>query len=217
MGYFANHIVEALKINWNRSFKYARLTYGLSLPVSFFLMSTEVAILPVAFFFDWRGKKWNAMGLPVMEKDFISMAETPSFKAHFLNPSTKEKFLVYPVETWNKQLRKLVSRKQYKQGYEEAQKYIKLLRDSERGSHFLLKHLLESIQRSIVLTVIMHKKVPLSYQEKFLKYRKNFILFQIFGLSCFQFVDRLAFSLQKKGVPIVIQDVPSIPIPKMPD
>lgn len=216
LGPFSAHILDAIGINFHRAFLYARLSYGLSIPASVGLILFEVFILPLAWYYDLADLKWRSVGLSLLEKDFIDMKETPSFKDKATDIPRGE-FEILPVWKWRKEISFYQKSNQWHQAYGFIE--AKRIEIEERGIHKkmpLVFHFLESVHRANALTILSFKDSPSKVTEKaFLHYRDWFIYWQLLGLEGAMLLDFIAWPLRKKGLLIYEQDVPKIPVPKI--
>jgi hypothetical protein len=219
MGPFCLHIVDAICINIHRLFLYAKLTWGKSIPVSVGLILFEVTILPLAFYYDlinrmvWKKKGWN-----LLNEDFIDMKWTPEFKTKRDDTSDIPcgEYRWLPVAKWRNEINRNL-----KQGnWKEAHKGVKALRESLSLSHKtfpLVHHFLESVHRCIALTTIWkneRKKIG-QEEESFLLHRRRLVWWQMVGFEGALILDFLSFKMRGKGLLILEQDVPVIPVPKV--
>ena len=219
MGPFCLHIVDAIGINLYRMVLYARLTWGKSIPVSVGLILFEVTILPLAFYYDlinrlvWKKKGWN-----LLNEDFIDMKWTPKFKSKrdYTSDIPCGEFRWLPVAKWRNEINRNLKQGQW----EDAHKSVKALRESLSLSHKtfpLIHHFLESVHRCIALTTIWkNDRLEIGQEEEaFLLHRRRLVWWQMVGFEGALMLDFLSFRMRGKGLLILEQDVPVIPVPKI--
>jgi len=210
MYYITQHLVEAIEINFKRLFFYAKLSHGKSLPVSLLLISSEVLILPSSFLIDLVSKYWQKRGLPLMVHEFVSMELTPQFQSSFKTQS--------PIPNWSAfsffKMQWSAIFVFLKNGHQGIKNWIKP--QFELINHYphyfcMVRHILESLDRANNLA-IKHKKLA-----KKLGLRSPALICDYLVLAhcslifTTSFLDKLAYPLQRNGLPIIYQDVPHIP------
>lgn len=214
-GPFSEHIIDAIKLNLTRSLRYARLSKGLSLPLSFGLIAFEIIILPLAYYYDFSEKFWKRAGLDVMSEDFIDMKEVPNFKDKATHiPSGC--FNLKKVWKWRAEVHTLHRNKEWKQAYD----LFLNLRASLKGEaavYPLVWHFMESAHRANALTILATPKIDNAIlRERFLKRRYCFIFWQMVGLEGALILDFFSWPLRRKGLLLYHQDIPEIPVPNVP-
>ena len=213
MNEFRVHITDAIKINLNRLPKHARVSHGLSIPISLLLILFEITILPIALYYDLVSRKWYRVGRKVMVDDFISMKEINQWNHKIVDEKRPKKFF---LNVGAFRMRASLINLLIQDKWEEADRYLSYYRENleEKASHqlFLYKHFLESIHRSLRLTVLWNKEQEL--ERKLKLQRRSFILMQALGLDYCLFLDILAYPLYKKGSGIIRNDIPEIPVPE---
>jgi len=214
---FSLHIVHAILINLVRLPRYALLSRGRSIIVSLGLIAFEVLILPLAFFYDlWAPLKFSKKSPSIMKDDFVSMKLTPLFKTSTTQIPHQDNFAWLTVKEWRININILLDENQWNKANKELEAIRKNLASEQKGSHFLCRHFLESVHLAVANTINWTKEYEDSVEEKkrFLSHRKLFIWWQAVGYEGAQTLDALAFNLhQKRSLPILINDVPPIPVP----
>jgi len=74
---FHDHIQEAIVINKIRKIKYAKLSGGKTKGLSNALIFSEQLTLPIAKYYDKKGKIFNDKGVMVVKNDFVDMNISP--------------------------------------------------------------------------------------------------------------------------------------------
>jgi hypothetical protein len=190
------------------------LTWGRSLPVSIGLILFEISIIPLAFFYDiWARFRFSEIAQEIMVNDFVSMKKTPAFSLKASDIPRLDMFQWIQAKNWRHETQALLKNGKW----EEANKHVESIRlnllENHGGSHFLCVHFLESVQLAIVNSLRWKAKFSGSRLDSFLKHRALFIWWQAVGYEGAQLLDWMAFPLhQKYKVPILLNDVPSIPV-----
>ncbi len=209
-GCFREHLKEAIEMNRERQFLYAELTQGESRKISNRLIWGERLGLISAFFYDWRASEYQKKGIGVLCDEFVSMDQTPSFRSYMpLTALPPEWLPEIDIEKMEKTLQKGI----HSQDFEKIKKLSKnFLKDlsSLPDYYCMLRHILSSIARSAAIAHIHIEKslhLGLDTPQTLLL---DFLELQVENLENAYDLDRLAFSIQIKGIPILCQDVPEI-------
>ena len=223
---FRKHIEEAIVINFKRLPLYARKTWGYSIPISLGLIFFEFTIWPLAFIYDLGGKKWYRPDRKVLEDDFISMDKIAPWDKNW-SPKERAGGIVFNpglfamrVQLFKFLFKKNKNHKSYKdsiESWKQADLFLVKYREQLQGiapyQLYLYKHFLESIHRSLRLSHLWLEDDSESL-ERFMPYRRGFVLIQTLGLEYCVFLDILAYPLYKRGIGIIKNDVPHIPLPE---
>lgn len=199
-----------------RLIAYAFYSKGKSLPVSLGLISFEVSIIPLAIFYDfWAQIRFKSRIPEIMQLDFISMNKTPVFKSKASDIPSQNSFNFLNVNQWRKEVSKLIKENQWKEAYQKLEEIRTELNQENPGSHFLCKHFLESVHLAVANTYNWSLSSP-ECSKSFMKHRAIFIWWQAVGYEGAQVLDWLAFKIhQNQNIPILINDVPAIPVPHL--
>lgn len=207
------HIEEAIVLNKQRKTAYMQLSQGRSQKVSEALLWMERKLTVAAPFADAWAAPFQAKGIPILCRDFISMSETPAFKAQ--NPEGPDSFHNYrrpDVNGIKARLLELYKSKSYQGMAEYADSQIQEL-DRVPRYNCMVKHMLESVRRMAALTpVYMQMAQELDMMSPELLSR-TVLRSHVLLLEESANIDELAAPLQAEGLPIVCQDVPYIPWP----
>lgn len=212
-GGFYVHIKDAIKLNKERALLYAGITNGRSKIVSKGLIGLEYATVPISKYYDFRAKKYNKAGIPLFKLDFIDMAQTPAFKSlHPLPARAYRSIRKLPIYQIEKELKLALKENDLDRILEIATQQIEEINENP-SYNCLTRHFLESIRRSAFLLPYYieasHHK-DLSSPKNLVK---QVILIQAKSLPLVQQLDREAGPIQEKGIAILCQDVPHIPLP----
>lgn len=212
---FTKHLHEAIQINTSRQPFYASHLSGLDRQRSLFvskslIFSEQSLAFSIAPGFDKRSRQLELKhGFNVTCSGFISMEHIGSLKGL---PKT------YSINGF-KQID--ISPTQFKLSVmSEARDFSALLglqkslsellsSMSAPQSNCMLRHMLESIQRFVEIALL--KSDLMNRDPEFKDLVWDLIDLQISGLVSGDVLDRVAAPVQKRGVPIICNDVPAIP------
>ena len=204
-GPFEQHLREAIRLNQTRLPLYKELD-KLSLPILRQVIFLEKMLILPARYFDHRARPYHQAGIGLLKDLFVSMDLVPVFRSSQPAPSAPETSYVFSY---------LSLRQAYqKNGLIGA---LPVLESSlqqlamQPCFNCMLRHLLESMQRLCQLAPIQiaaAKTIKLKPPANLLKQ-----LFQLhlWGLRQAGNLDVKAVALQVRGIPILCQDLPSIP------
>lgn len=209
-GSFEMHLLQAIRINKTRMPLYAALTDGKSVRISKRLIFWEIMALPMARILDWRARKYQAAGIPVVIEDIVSMDLTPEFNSCASVPPM-------PLMRFVCQNGKVIAKKIYK-AYKEQRfsGIVGITQEELRGIrqvptyHCMLRHILESILRVADLAP-KHDAFAISkgmVSTRCLSW--HMLCLHLFFLSKATKFDEWAAPIQAEGIPIIAQDVPVI-------
>lgn len=209
---FKQHLKDAIELNEGREKAYRELTNGKSFWISKQLIYSEKVSLLYADYLGLKVQKYRESGVPLLCRDFISMQEVPEFSTELRIPRISyNKIAKIKVSSLKRKYKKLVREKEYSKLVASIQeKLSQLALNSEYNC--MTRHLLESLGRSSNLVAVYIKESlarGLGSPEKILQ---NYLKRNISTLSLAYSLDKQAAKIQEKGIPIICQDVPHIPI-----
>tara|TARA_Y100000780_G_scaffold226709_1_gene241200 strand:+ start:25215 stop:25700 length:486 start_codon:yes stop_codon:yes gene_type:complete len=157
--------------------------------------------------FDLMALSFQKKDLPVLKEDFVDMSLTPSFKKKFREVERPTGFKYFKVPLWK--LVKITC----EANWEEFQRILKLhfreAKDS-KSSNSMFLHIVESSLRCAHYARINQEKA----HERGLKSPKNFykalLLAHLSAIPTSSFLDLIACPVQRRGVPILHQDLPPV-------
>ena len=203
-------MLDAIALNEARAPLYAVLSGGASVAISRQLILTERALLPVARWFDRRASVWERAGIPILEDVFVPMETAPAFaeRGRTLRGTNDA-----PLDG---AVRSRVLRRYRDAGFEGAALALCEAIDAfsaEPGADCLVRHLLESARR---LTVVAPGHIRAARERQMASPRWLLFLLlrlHLWGLAAARKLDLRARPLQERGIPILAQDLPPIPLP----
>lgn len=216
-GCLRTHLREAVAINQTRMPIYDRLSGGASRSISEGLIAMEKSMLFVSYFaanYDRWSEPFDKVGIPVVCEAYVSMSETPMLSPEFgpsappslrkadlaRNRGVKERMWA-AYESKNAALVAAVGRD------------IVFELAAEKKVNCLTRHFVESAARIAALVPDQARRAYAAgiSSPEWLSWKMIhghlLLLDQAFDL------DEAALPLQQKGIPILCQDVPHIPIP----
>lgn len=210
-GAFAHHLREAIALNRERAPRYAALTRGRSRRISRALIASELALLPIARWFDARAEPYERAGIPLVSSLFVPMAGAAAFAPY--QPVPASKVMQAPVVS---RIRAHARAAFARGGFPAAAAvlHVEVVRlESSPGTECMIRHLLESARRIAALAPVhaaaaRHEDLPdpTSLLHGLLR-------MHLWGLGAGAMLDAWARPLQVAGVPILAQDLPPIPLP----
>ena len=211
VGPFEHHLREAIALNRERAPHYAALSDGASRPISRALIAAECLLLPVARWFDRRAAPYHRAGVPLLEDLFVPMALAPAFGS--VRPMADDR----PSGSGPRPraIRRRVGRAYAEGGFASADAALAdelaALAVAPRAD-CLVRHLLESAHRLATLAphhLARCEEQGLASPAPLLA---RLLRLHLWGLTSASALDRRARPLHARGVPILAQDLPPIPV-----
>lgn len=204
------HLHDATQINQKRAILYAELTNNKSFPLSQELILMESLSKLITYKIDKKANKYMEKGIKLFDDDLVVMSFTPEFKTHFPKderPTTRVEITMGP---YSKSWKKAVDENDLDFVYSEALTLLNVGVLKHKNQNCLTRHFVESIARSIMNHELHRDKARLTSLEDPKPLLDKFLKIQIFGLKWASSLDRRAYPIQAKGVPLFCQDVPPI-------
>ena len=212
-----HHIEEAMELNKKRKIFYSALTGGQTQPISDFLIASEKMSLIAVKMMELQALPFNQLGIDILCKEVISMSKTPLFqsKSPFLSSSKMKRFKKWKSKRLAKNIYKAYNQNNFKDASKILREEIHKL-EKYPGMYCMHRHVIESMLRASNYGPIHKEKAKslgLSTKEmkKLGTISWNFILSQIITFPLAHQIDKMAFPFQRRGIPIICQDVPYIP------
>jgi hypothetical protein len=204
------HLREAAHLNRQRMPIYSALTGGRSRGISRRLIWTERLAIPVAWYVDWRARRFLRAGIRVTCDDFVPMAHTPALRERIADPPPLSAFA--PSDP--RRVRRTIDEAYRSGGFAAASTAIEREIDQLQATpafHCMTRHLLESALR-------IRNQAPVyeaQARERGLRspagVSRLMLNLHLSTLGEAAKLDRRAAPLQAEGIPIICQDVPPIP------
>lgn len=206
---FERHLRDAIRLNRERAPRYAELSGGHSRSVSRQLIATEVLLLPLARWFDRRARPFHRAGVPVMAALFVSMDTTPPFADELANPPTGPAPR-YPAATTGKKIWNAYLAGGHEAAGEVLRAELERLRN-EPTAHHMVRHILESALRVCAVAPDLARQALGTGLPDPDRLHARLLRMHAWGLGGAARLDRRAWPLQCRGLPILAQDLPPIP------
>ena len=207
----ALHLREALEQNRTRLPLYAAQTQGASERISKRLIALEELSLALAPRIDEPSVAYHEVGIPIVCDAVVPMAATPAFEAVNV-AGVAEAFAPIDGDAIAHSLRASLTHAGPEAAAVEAIRWLEKLQNTPHR-HCMVRHVLESVARMGLLypsheqlARVRNMPSPLGLEEDML--RAHFA-----GLGMAASLDRDAAPLQARGVPILCNDLPVIPLP----
>lgn len=208
------HLKHAIVISLERKPIYAEKTYGQSVLLSNRLIRSEKLLLPVAKYFDWKGKLFNQKGIGIVADDFVSMEQIKPVETvpKYQDIASAESFLTMQtlLRDYGRQSSELVKQSEFSKLCDATASIMKQVDDTEKqaGAHFaMIKHLLESIGYG-AMNAVEYADLSKGATNKL---ARRLLQLQLLGLTEGLKIDQAAQRIHQMGVGIIVNDVPSIP------
>ena len=209
VGPFELHLREAIALNRERAPLYARLSEGRSRAISRSLILQERLLLPVARWFDGRAEPYHRAGVPLLGDAFVSMDRTPAFAApgHPLPVPPR-------LRPNGRHLARAVRAALRGEGLPAAERIMRReieTLSAEPAFHGMLRHMLESTLRIAVLAPHHERMASDRGLPSPRPISLRILRLHLRGFPAAVRLDRRAEPLQRRGIPIIVNDVPPIP------
>ncbi|HEY0024851.1 MAG TPA: hypothetical protein VGB24_18195 [Longimicrobium sp.] len=204
------HLREAAHLNRERMARYSTLTGGRSRGISRRLIWTERLAIPVAWYVDWRARRFLRAGIRVTCDDFVPMAHTPAFRERNADPPPFSSFR--PSDP--RRIRRTIDGAYRSGGFPAASTAIEREIEHLQGTpafHCMMRHLLESALRISNQASVYEAQARERGLRSPAGVSRLMLNLHLSTLGEAAKLDRRAAPLQAEGIPIICQDVPPIP------
>ncbi len=210
-GPFEHHLREAIALNRERAPRYAARSARASRPISRQLIAAEYMLLPVARWFDHRAAPYHRAGIPLLEALFVPMALAPAFGSVQLANDDRSK---------EPRARPRAIRRRVEAAYRSgaftgaAPALAGEVASLAVAPHAdcLVRHLLESAHRVATLAPGLAARCEEHGLPSALPLLERLFRMHLWGLAPAAALDRRARPLHARGVAILVQDLPPIPV-----
>lgn len=216
-GGLAEHLHDAIASNRERRDYYAGRSNGASRALSDQLIRLERLTLPFAMYFDAQARRFNRQGIPIVERDLVPMsgvrpADTPPSHRNVASKADLQR-----LDGWLDTYREATSAALEGRDFQRIGQLTAGLLSQLEGlettadAHFAMtRHMVESVGYAALHA--LDYRVASSGETDDLAAR--FIKLQAFGLTGTVAIDRKAQDLHRRGIGILVNDVPDIPFLK---
>jgi hypothetical protein len=210
VGPFEAHLREALELNRHRAPLYHRSSNGQSAAISRRLIRSELLLLPLARWFDWRARRYHRAGVPLLQEIFVPM-ESVEPMTFVPGPHRDRRVAPPPPASLRRDIWRAYGTGGWVGAREAAQRAIDAI-ERDQGVDCMVRHLLESARRiAEVAPVAVAESTRLALPSP-AGLLRNLLRLHLWGLTPAARLDRDAFPLQRSGIPILCADVPPIPV-----
>jgi hypothetical protein len=210
---FVKHINDAIKLNQQRRQIYRQWGGARAVAISQELVLMEKLLLIKAYAFDRQARQWQKKGIPFLCRDLIDMQLTPPLPAMPDSMSGVPEVLpTINFKVDKKELKENIKKMNWPVVFENLESMNAVMAPWPYA-HCLTRHFVESKQRSAFLTPQYLSKIQDEKEKnKFSRLMRDYQQLHTFGLAWAKRLDRLAYPLQKAGIPILCRDVPPIDV-----
>jgi hypothetical protein len=209
VGPFEAHLREALELNRHRAPIYHRSSNGRSAAISRRLIRSELLLLPLARWFDWRGRRYHRAGIPVLQEMFVTM-ESVGPAASLPGPHRHRRVVPPPPASLRRDIWRAYRTGGWEGARDAAQRSIDAI-ERNQGVDCMVRHLLESARRiAEVAPVAVEESARLALPSP-AGLLRSLLRLHLWGLTPAARLDRDALPLQQAGIPLLCADVPPIP------
>ncbi len=213
MSGFHQHIKEAITCNKARRKLYATKSNNRTRTLSNSLIWTEQLTLPIAKYYDWKGKKFNENGIMIVCDDFVPMDIAPyDQEVPFRMSFTKK--IVDEIKSENKKYLKETKGKIKTVSDLENRLsltihfygFIEALEKNESVNFAMLKHVVESI------AFICKNGMTYAHQSnsETIPLSSSLLKLHHLGLKNALFFDKKANPFHVENIGIILNDMPKI-------
>ena len=208
---FEQHLRDAIDVYKERKVLYSAVTDGKSENIFSLLIVSEVALLPMARFYDLRAIPFIDKGIPIIKSDFVSMEGNRGFEYPFTSafPMTKAmeddaQAVLDTLLSVDKQNLMSVAQASF-----VALNEIHQLEEDNQVYFPMTRHLLESLGFGSLHGIYYQCQ---SEGETF-KLASDFSKLQLLAIKFGKSInlDKRANALHQQGVGILVNDLPDIP------
>lgn len=208
------HVWEAIRLNVARGRGYAAITAGESRPLTRRLVLLELLCLVPLAWFDWRARKFQRRGIPIIAADFTSMTRVNPADAPIRFQGIASEGVWRKLAAELREFRAAADRAVVGAGFREVARLTSARlhsveqREEELQCLFpMTRHLLESVG------IFACHAVEYAAQSggDTVALSKSFLRFHLRGVGLGIDLDRRAQACHALGAGIIENDVPAIP------
>lgn len=202
------HISEAIAHNKKVASVYARLTDGQSEKLSFTLINLEHVTKLFVGPIEKEARLYHEHNIPVICEEIPSMEAMPAFQEKVSEELRPQTFYKYDRKSLTQSLIKLMDQNKFDEAYNLVADDLEKL-ESAPNQQCLTRHFLESIALTLKLRDRRQEESSRAGLPDPTPLIKKYIVLQSRALLLTTYLDKQAFPLQKDGLLIYCQDVPS--------
>ncbi len=205
--YFLEHITESISINSERRPFYKKLSDGKSETGFIYLIILEILMIPSAWFWDMCAAYYQRNGIPLFDREFVSMNRAPEFdSSRRVSPGTCPEI---PWQSFQHQLKEAI---QSGNSEEVVKCSLRIAGEMKSYPEFypMTRHLVESIFRfayfcpqRIQEAHALRLKSPKALIFKMMNYH-------LVGFWFFVQIDKAAAPVHAMGIPMLTSELPDL-------
>tara|TARA_R110002049_G_scaffold18017_2_gene69379 strand:- start:634 stop:1296 length:663 start_codon:yes stop_codon:yes gene_type:complete len=205
-----DHIKEAMEINRSHRTLYKEGDKKSAVKIINRLIFLEKIMLPFSRKLDRSTKKLVSAGFPMWCEDFVSMDNLPDFQINSDIPSTT--YASLDKDTFN-EITKSLKAYEFNHSSKLYSKIVFVLDTKLNDHHYncLTRHFLESIARSLKLSIERRPYITKEFERDFFKANKLMMKQMRLALIFVRGLDKRASNVQAQGTPVLCQEMPIIP------
>ncbi len=208
---FALHLEEAIALNEKRKPLYSWLTQGRSEAISDKLIESEKVSLVFARAVDDAARPYQQAGVAVACDEFVSMADVPVFQEEYgFDPEPLDAFDPVDGVVLRDGLEATFSEEGFV-GLAAATDAALHGLEEPRAYHCMVRHMLESLRRIANLAPVHEANAHERGLTSPVPISEDLVELHLLSIEPAARLDEQASALQSEGIPILCQDVPSIP------
>ena len=204
---FSDHIKQSININQRNSKIYAKLTNGASHSIFKKLITGEKASLKIASSIDKKAASYHEKNIDLFCQEFLDMH--PSDISRIKKHSIKEDPLKLEYFSFFSQINRAIKSRDERKIRQKTLEALKELNQSPKY-HCFARHLIESIYRFAFYMPIRKKQSLEKGMKDPTKLMIRVMKLQLLALPFAHHIDKQSAPIQKKGVPILCQELPKL-------
>ena len=207
---------DAIKINEQRKQRYSELSNGESIAISEKLISFEKRLLFFSFTFanyDYKSHLFDPYGINITCDDYVSMSSVEEFNDFWPEGAPQAKdYVNFNIKQAKRRLyNAYFDYQDLKQVLSVSMDLLKVV-EKEKRYNCMVRHALESIARIAYMAPIHEATLEKKGESGAITLAREMAYGHIFMLDTFDELDKMAEPLNTRGIPILCQDVPRIPL-----
>jgi hypothetical protein len=208
---FQVHLEEAIALNEKRKPLYSWLTQGRSEAISDKLIESEKLSLIFARSVDDAARPYQRAGVAVACDEFVSMADVPVFREQYaFDPEPLTAFEPVDGVALRDGLEATFAEEGFA-GLATATDATLHALEEPRTYHCMVRHMLESLRRIANLAPVHEEDAHERGLASPRPISEDLVELHLLSIDPAAKLDEQASVLQSEGIPILCQDVPSIP------
>lgn len=205
---FREHITESIGINSKRKKAYAKLTNGQSDRIFTTLISSEVATLIPASYFDLKARAYQKKGLELFCHEFVSLNHAPIFDPeNRIRPT--EKFRPFDWKFYQLRLEDAMKARKINLVRKIS---LEALMELKSYPHYycMTRHLIESIYRFAFFVPLREEEAKSQNLTPPTEIMLDVMKLHLLPFSLSYKIDIWSQPIQESGIPILCSEIPDL-------